>query len=357
MFTSTSHKSLFIGIIILLLIIIFLVLPIKIDYKLKVQGKILPVKEWIIYKGTDGRLTSLLTDYKSGINQSYDVTLFDRGDAMQFAFSAGIHSSSSVQIKDTIATIYSNEIERQIENLKGQIVSIKASLLSNLSGEKDAIINQEKNNLAYSVKQAEEQKKIFDRIEALYKRGLASQEEYEIAKGIHDLNKINILIYESRLESVQTGSKEEQISFIKSQIGALEKELAVLKKRFKTFTLLSPIKGVVNRKTNSDTLMIISDTTEFVIISPIRTEDKKFINPTQQVEIYINRIKQNVNVNLINLDNRAEILNGIQVVTALSVIESKTNDIIPGLLVECIINTGSLTPLQHIELIWQRLVN
>lgn len=357
MLTLTSRKSLIIGTIVLILIILILVLPIKIDYKIKVQGKLLPAKEWIIYKGTDGRLTSLLTDYKTGINQSYNVTLFDRGDAMKFAFSPQLHSGASIELKDTIAMVYSNEIERQIENLKGQIISAKASLSLNLTGEKESIINQEKNNLAYAIKQSEEQKKILDRISALYEKELASKEEYEIAKGTDDLNEINISISRSRLQSVETGSKQEQVGLIKSQITALEKELAILKKRFDSFLLLSPITGIVNRKTNSDTLLVILDTTEFVLITPIKIQDKKFITSTQQVEIYFEKKKQNVNCSIIELDNKAQLLNGFQVITATSYIDGKTENLIPGLLVECYINTGGLTPLQYVERIWQRLVN
>lgn len=357
MLTLKSRRPLIIGSIVLILIILILVLPIKLVYKLKVQGKLLPEKEWIIYKGTDGRLTSLLTNYKTGINQSYDVTLFDRGDAMQFAFISDLHSGISIKLKDTIAFVYSNEIERQIANLKGQIITSKASLTLNLTGEKESVIEQEKNNLAYRIKQAEEQKKIVNRLKTLYDRGLASQEEYEIAQGTYDLNEINILISKSRLQSVETGSKLEQNELIRSQILALEKELAVLKKRFEGFTLLSPIEGIVNRITNSDTLMIISDTSEFVLISPIRIQDKKFINPPQNVEIYINGMRQNINVKLVELDNNTQIVNGIQFVTAVSLIKDKTSEMIPGLMVDCFIHTGNLNPIEYVMRIWQRMVN
>jgi hypothetical protein len=357
MFTLRSRKPLFIGIIVLMMVTLPIALPIKLEYKIRTPGKLLPVKEWMMYKGTDGRLTSILTDYKSGINQSYEVTLFDRGDAIQFALRSGLHSGTFVRIKDTVAIIYSNEIERQIETLKGQIVSAKALLSLNLTGEKEAIINQEKNNLLYAEKKAEEQKKILDRLEALYKKGLASQEEYEVAKGTNELNQINILIAESRLKSVQTGSKPEQINYIKSQISALEKELTVIKKRYEAFNLLSPVSGVVIRNTNSDTLIVISDTSEFVMISPIRIQDKKFIFPLQKVEIYINNIMQDVKANIIEVSSNVQILNGYQVVTALSAIESKSSDLMPGLLIDCYINTGSLTPLQYLQRIWQRMVN
>jgi hypothetical protein len=357
MLTLVSRKPLIVAAVFVFFIILILILPLKFEYKLKVQGKLLPEKEWIISKGTDGRLTTLLTNYKTGLNQSYDVTLFDRGDAIQFEFNSKLHSSASVKQNDTIAFVYSNEIERQIENLKGQIITAKASLYLNLTGEKEAVIDEVKNSLMYAIKQAEEQKKIVGRLKSLYERGLTSQEEYEIAKGTYDLFEINISIAKSRLVSVETGTKPEQLEFIKSQIIALEKELSVLKKRFEGFTLLSPISGIINRITNSDTLMIISDTTEFVLISPIRIQDKKFVTPQQKIDIYLNGKKQSLNTKIAEINHNTQIVQGIQIVTATSFIDGKTNDMIPGLLADCYIYTGSLTPFNFLLRMWERMVN
>lgn len=357
MLTLTSRKTLIFWAILIVLIIVLLILPIKLNYNLYVKGKILPSKEWIIYKGTDGRLTSQLINYKTGMSQSYDVTLFDRGDAMQFAFNENIFSGSNILVNDTIAVVYSNEIERQIENLKGQIVSAKASLSINLTGEKQAIIDHENKTLEYAIRQADEQKKILDRIEVMYKKGLVSQEDYEITKGTYDLSNINISISKARLQTVESGAKQEQIGLIKSQIISLENELAVLQKRFKGFTIISPLSGVVNRKTNSDTLMTISDVSEFILINPVKVDDKEFISDSAIIDIYAVGKKQNVSANVIEIDNSVKIVNGIQVVTVTSVVNGKGADLIPNLIVDSYIHTGKLSPLDYLIRVWQRIVN
>lgn len=357
MLTLTSRKTIIFWVILIALIIVLLLLPIKFNYNLYVKGKILPSKEWIIYKGTDGRLTSQLINYRMGISQSYDVNLFDRGDAMQFAFDEGLYSGSEIKVNDTIGVVYSNEIERQIENLKGQIISAKASLSLNLTGEKEAIIEQENRNLEYAIKQAEEQKKILDRMKVMHEKGLVSQEEYEITKGNYDLNNINISISKARLQTVETGAKQEQIGFIKSQITSLQNELDVLKNRFEGLTIISPITGVVNRKTNSDTLMTISDASEFILINPVKVNDKKFISSSALIDIYAVGKKQNVNATVIEIDNNVKIINGIQVVTVTSVVNGKGVDIIPNLIVDCYIHTGKLSPIDYLIRVWQRMVN
>lgn len=355
MLTLNSHKKTIIWIAAILIIVLFLLLPINIKYNIYVKGKLLPNKEWIIYKGSDGRLTSQITNYKTGMNQSYDVTLFDRGDAMRFSFNQSLHSGSSLMINDTVAIVYSNEIERQIENLKGEIIAAKASLSLNLTGEKEAIIEQENKTLDYSIKQSEEQKKILDRVKTLYDKGLASLEEYEIAKGTYELNIINSSISKARLQSVQTGAKKEQVSLIRSQIISLENELAILQKRFKGFTVTSPISGVLNRKTNSDTLMSISDNSEFVLLCPVKVNDIKFISDSARVKIKLN--DKTVYAQVYEKNNIVKIVSGIQVVTISADVDKKEKNLTPSMIVDCYLDAGELSPLEYLIRIWQRMVN
>jgi hypothetical protein len=356
MLTINSHKKIIIWLAAITIVILFLIIPINISYKIYVKGKLLPNKEWIIYKGTDGRLTSLITNYRSGMNQSYDVTLFDRGDAMRFSFNQKLHSGSRLFVNDTVAIVYSNEIERQIENLKGEIIAAKASLSLNLTGEKEAIIEQENKTLDYSIKQSEEQKKILDRVKTLYDKGLASLEEYEIAKGTYELNIINSSISKARLQSVKTGAKKEQIGLIKSQILSLENELAILQKRFKGFTVTSPISGVLNRKTNSDTLMSITDNSEFVLICPVKINDIKFISDSARIKIKLN--DKTVNAQVYEKNNIVKIVNGIQVVTVSATIDKRENsNLTPSMIVDCYVDAGELSPVEYLVRIWQRMVN
>lgn len=355
MLTLNSNKKFFIWGGLILIILLFLILPIDLKYNIYVKGKLLPVKEWMIYKGTDGRLTSLTTNYRSGMNESYDVTLFDRGDAMKFSFNQTLFSGSRLKINDTVAIVYSNEIERQIEDLKGEIISAKASLTLNITGEKESLIEQENKTLDYSIKQAEEQKKILDRVKALFEKGLASQEEYEIAKGTYELYVINSSISKARLETVQTGSKKEQVGLIKSQIIALENELAILQKRFNGFTITSPINGVVNRKTNSDTLMIVADDSKFVLLCPVRVQDLKFISDTALIEIKTD--DENVFATVYEKNKSVKIVSGIQVITLNADVHKNDFSLSPEMIVDCYIDAGDLSPLEYIIRIWQRMVN
>ncbi|QQS35387.1 MAG: hypothetical protein IPM56_14205 [Ignavibacteriales bacterium] len=357
MLTLRSNKTLIISSVIIILILLIFILPFKFSYKIHLQGKVLPVKEWTIYKGTDARVTTVLTDNLTGINESYSVTQFDRGDAVQFNFTPGIKAGAYLNAGDTVASVYSNEIDRQIVNLKGQVASTRASLSINLSGEKQALIEQETERLNFAIRQAEEHKKILSRLKSLYERGLVSQEEYEIAQGTAELNEINIKISRATLESVETGSKPELINYFNAQVSALEKELSVLEKRFKGFTLLSPINGTIGRHTNNDTLLVLNDISSFTIIIPVNILEKKYLNLPLPFDVYLNSNKLELSGELLSIDNKVRLLNGAQIVIGTSKIEGDLNQLLPGLMVDCYVNLGSFSAYEYVKIVWERLVN
>jgi hypothetical protein len=103
--------------------------------------------------------------------------------------------------------------------------------------------------------------------------------------------------------------------------------------------------------------MIISDTSAFVLISPIRIPDKKLVAPQQKIDLYLNGKKQYIDAKIAELNYNTQIVNGIQIVTATSFISGKTSEMIPGLLADCYIHTGSLTPFNFLVRMWERMVN
>ncbi len=50
----TSQKG--VGLIVLIAVVVPLALAIKLSYSIAVVGKIVPAQEWVVVKGTDGRL-------------------------------------------------------------------------------------------------------------------------------------------------------------------------------------------------------------------------------------------------------------------------------------------------------------
>jgi len=345
--TKKAKSSIFcIGIFIL--IVIALLLPVKIPYSVNTPGKILPVREWIIIKGTDGRLITQLKNNQCGTIDNYSVSQFERGDAVHFKLKSDIISGAYVSANDTIAAVYSNEIERQYIQLQGELGVAMASLEVNKTGEKISVINEEKNLLEYRIEQMEQSKKQFERTEILFSKNLVSQEDYEIAKSTNELNKINVKISEAHLQSLITGSKPEQLDYIKAEISSLKNQIDLLQKRFENYTLVSPVNGIVNQFYSGDTILVISDTSAYVIISPVKWEERKYIALNQKVLIKVPDSRFSYDAKIIISKNEVQLLNRKQVFLITSLLSNKTDDIFYGLLVQCSIQCNSISPVEYI---------
>lgn len=331
-----------------ILVVVLLLLPVKIPYSINTPGKILPIREWIVIKGTDGRLITQLKNNQFGTIDNYSVSQFERGDAVRFKLKSNIISGTYVSMNDTIAAIYSNEIERQYIRLRGELGVAMASLEVNNTGEKNSVINEEKNLLEYRKEQREESQKQFDRTEALFSKNLVSQEDYEIAKSTNELNKINVRISESHLQSLVTGSKPEQLDYIKAEISSLKNQISVLQKRFEHYTLVSPVNGIVNQLYSGDTILVISDTSAYVIISPVKWEERNYIALNQKVLIKVPDSRFSYGAKIIRSKNEVQLLNRKQVFLITSLLSNKTDEIFYGLLVNCSIQCNAVSPLEYI---------
>ena len=347
MFSSTITKVLFtIGVIALLII---LSLFIKLPYNISFPGKLLTSYEWVVYKGNNGQLITQLNDRRTGIVKNYSIREFERGDDVSFSTIQNLYFGSGVNQYDTLGYIYSNEIQRQIILLEGQLKITKAKLDLNLAGEKESIVNEAQDNLSYQKRKAEEQRKILARKKALYNSNLISQQEYEIAEGTAALNDIEISIAESQLKSAQTGTKNQQIDLVKQQINAYENEIGVWKSRLMDNKLVSPISGMVTHMSIGDTLFVVSDTSSYIVLVPIKLQEKQFVKFNDMVEIELPFDEGNAEAKLMVIGNSVHYIARSPVVYGTAFVKSNEKELLPGMLVKCSIDCGSISIFEHFK--------
>lgn len=327
------------------LLIVFLFLPIEYPVTVASKGKLLAIKSWTLAKGTDGRLVTSLMDNSTGINNEFSVTQFERGDAVKFNLNLDVVSRNYVLEGDSIGYIISNEIEKEIEQLKGKLKVARASLNVQLSSEKESVIEAEKNKLDFAEMQLEEQTKIYNRKKLLFEKQLISQQEFEADDAKYELAKINISIAEERLRTVQSGGKKEEVSYAASRITAFENEINVLRKRFENNIIISPIGGIINRSFSSDTLLIVNDTSSYVILLPILWEEANKISKDQHVEISSNNLSETGIGKILSVDGSIKNYGGKQFVVVTVVSSSKFEGYKTGLIVDCKIYCGSTTAM------------
>jgi multidrug efflux pump subunit AcrA (membrane-fusion protein) len=330
------------------LLIVTLLLPINYQVSISSKGKLFPLKTWTLAKGTDGRLITTLNDNSTGISNGFTVTQFERGDAVQFKLNLDLISENTVNRGDTIGYVISNEIEKDIQKLKGELETAKASLNVQASSEKESIIEAEKSKLKFAEKELEEQTKVFDRKKKLFERVLISQQEFEADEARFELAKININIAKERLRTVQSGAKKEEINFATSQINALENEIEILQKRFESNNIVIPISGIINRSFSSDTLLIINDTSKHVIIMPIIWSDSKKIQIEQNVIVSYAGVDEELEGTITSIGNNVKTTNNLQYVLVTVVSNDKVEQLKPGLYVDCEVDCGSVTALEYL---------
>jgi multidrug efflux pump subunit AcrA (membrane-fusion protein) len=335
-------------IVFVVLLIVIISLPIEYPISVNSKGKLLPFKTLILSKGTDGRLITSLTDNSTGIDNFYTVTQFERGDAVQFKFNSSIINGGKVTKGDTIGFIISNEIEKDIQKLIGELETAQASLNVQSSSEKQSIIDAEKSKLEFAEMELDEQTKIYNRKKLLFERNLISQQEFEADEARYELAKININIAKERVKTVESGAKAEEIKFTETQIRALENEISVLQKRYESNNIISPINGIINKAFSTDTLLTVNDTSKYIIVMPINFNELGKLQIDQKVEASAN-VDELMQAKIISIGNSVSTSGFNQYVLVTAISESKINLLKPGLYVDCEIDCGSATAYQILK--------
>lgn len=332
-----QNKFIFI-VVFLILVIVFI--PIEFPTSLSSKGQLLPYKTWTLAKETSGRLTTSLNDNSTGINNEYSVIQFERGDAVQFKINTELAARNFVSKGDTIGYIISSEIEKDIEKLRGELETARASLKIQTSSEKESIIEAEKQKLVFAQKELDEQSKVYERKRKLFERDLIAQQEFEADEARYELAKINIDIAQERLRTVQSGAKEEEINFAATQINSIENQISVLQRRYESNNIVTPIGGLLKRLFSSDTLLIVNDTSKLVCIIPVKWSEISKIKIDQPVVISSQDVDEEITGKVIFIDNSVSTINNEQYVMVNVLSDARIDQLKTGLIVDCKFDLG-----------------
>ncbi|MBI5470799.1 MAG: hypothetical protein HY961_00495 [Ignavibacteriae bacterium] len=328
---------------------ILLALPVRIPYSVTVPGKVLCAQEIVITLSTDGGIVSSVINRTTGLTQHYAAAQFTRGDAMQFAPHRKIAVGSTVHRGDTIGVVQSSENDRELERLRGELDGAVATLATTVTGEKQSIVDEARQQVEYARTRAEELKSVLARSKLLYEKGLTAQQEYELADRRASIAHIDVSIAESRLTSVSTGAKKEQAELVRSQIKSLQREIAVLESRKRSYSLLSPLSGVVMQVGAADTLLVVSDTTDYVVVMPVPLRERQSVGSARHVSLSASEVDAIPPAIMIGVDKTIHMLNGQQVVLATAQLEKSGGELLHGLLARCSIECPSLAASEYVN--------
>ncbi len=320
-------------------------LPISIPYTIKVPGKIIHTKEWVLQRGSDGSVRSTLYDHRTGFIRDYSAVQIDRGDAIRFQLSPTIFVKNTINIGDTVGVFKSNAFLLRLSGLYRNLALAKASLYVNIAGEKQEVIIKAKEKLALAQVNLLNQNRIFSRQDSLYQSKLVSREDFEITKNIKRAYEIEQSIAVAHLQVVQSGAKPEQIQYIGFEIESIEKELEVLKERFKDFTLISPISGKIYPNISSDTLLTIGEPTGIVLM-PVKINYFNDLDSAQQVTFELPKNDYAFG-KIVRKEAVSRIINNKQVFLVYAELNNSDNRLPFGFIIPCSITLSSLKPLPY----------
>src|SRR5437667_3759671 len=97
-----------------IIVLVLLLFPIHVPYTIHAPCKIVPVKEWIVEKNSEGVITVSLYDHKSG---SVEMNSYDPGSIAGYKFSPHPRNAEFINPGDTVGYIelrQTDKAERKI---------------------------------------------------------------------------------------------------------------------------------------------------------------------------------------------------------------------------------------------------
>ena len=344
---SVKNKKVIFITVSTVILLIFLFFPVHIPYSIETMGKIRPYRELIVKMEPDGRFTSVLQNHMEGTVEQSSVTQYKRGDPISFHLHPNVIPGCHITAGDTLGWIESQEIERQLTQLTGELAVQNALLRQMEAGEKQAVIDEARKRLEYAREQVAEQQKIVKRTKDLFETKFVPQQDYEIAVSALRLYELNVEIAEKQLLSLQTGAKQEEINLVHSQIAAIETEIASLHERLERYTIISPLSGIALDSLSDDIILEIGDTTHFVIDIPLKLNIHDYIHIGQEVKFRFAGLKSTLYGNICKIGNVAQFKRDEQFFLAVAQINDDNTSLLPGTIARCLLVCAPVTPLEY----------
>ena len=336
-------------ILILVLVIGATMLPKEVSFTLETSGKIMPLREWILFQTNEGSLSASLRDHLRGTVESYTVNQFERGDATRFTLNAGLAGRRFVAEGDTIGTIYSNEVDYRLTELAGELASRKASIKILESGEKPALLEEARQTVVRAETRVTEHALVIERLRSLYTQNLISDQEMEAAESQQEIYIADVAIARAQLRARQTGARQEEIDLIETEIEGLQRSIEALERRLRYQTITAPLSGFTARTFASDTLFTLRDTTGYVLLVPVEWSKVRHITSSSTIEIRLPGNDLQLKGTIRHIGDRVYQLDGRQVVPVVGVVKGFYPTLLPGIVAKTTIHGERLTLFEYIK--------
>ena len=323
---------------------------IKITYTITSRAYFMPAMEFNLVRTIEGNLITSLKDNSIGIVKNYGITEFSRGDVVQFVISEDLITKKQLAAGDTIGWILSNEEQKQLIQLKGELGVLKAELDFYATGQKPEDVETAKVQWDLARQQLDIQRKLMQRNTQLFTDSVIPQQEYDIQMNNLKVKEIETNIAEARYMSITTGQKKEQTQLIKAKIKNIETQISQVSARLAYFTFTTPIPGMLIAQRGLDTIyggnvISIGSNDKWVGLAPIQLKERAYIHIGDTLVS-----SRNLGV-ITGIDNSIKIIDGRQAFYITTEWITK-NNILPGSIEEVSIEGEKITLAAYFQRIF-----
>ncbi|MFN6943526.1 MAG: HlyD family secretion protein [Cytophagaceae bacterium] len=356
-----NRKHIYISSIIVVVVIV-LSLPFEVPYTVYSTGKVYTINEWVLGRSSDGRIVSMLKNNQTGTVNSYGGRDFLRQDAFDFVLDPNLGFRQYIEKGEVIGQLTSNELERLIIKLEGDLKVERGNLMVVSTGEKPETVREAENALTLAKERFAIQEKLLQRTRKLYEDSLIAPQEYDIALNTYEMSRISVSLAQANLEKISTGEKPEEVIFSRHKIAALESQLANLKERMESFNITAPFSGYLQHKkgisasVGMDVIVNILDTSAYVIVTPVQVKDLKYVQTGQPATLHLFNSSGKISGTVSNIDNTIQIVGGKQAVYVTCIIDKTNDEIMPGIFAQTVIECDRLTIRDYLLRIAQNIM-
>lgn len=323
--------------------------PIRLPHTVEVPGRILCAREWVVKMDASGVILTTLVDRKAGAISNSTVHEYSKGDVVRLEFSPIVRPGVHVAQGDTLARVTSNEILRSVAELEGQVASAEASLLTSSTGQKDAVVEGARQQLEQARRNDDALQMVLARQKLLFEKGMVAEQEFELAQRQAAIASIGVTIADANLRSVSTGEKREQQELMHANIRKLTGELDVVRKRQAECALRAPFQGVVLCCGVSDTLLMVADTTEYVVLMPVPMKEHGSVAAQQRVILSGQEPFGQIPAVVTSVVSPVEVFGGQQVFVVTGQCANPCNTIMHGMIARCAIECPPWSPAAYVR--------
>ena len=259
---------------------------IQVPYTIKATALFLPAAEYSVSRTAGGDLVGSFRDNVDNLTRSYDVTPFQGGDVVRLTLAEGIFDGAPVRTGDPIAFITSNEDDRRLVELHGQLSVLRAELAYYTTGAKPPEVARAREEWMLARQQLAAQARLTERSRQLAAQSLLSQQDLDIEVDRLNLQEIAVRIAHQRYLSTTSGEKPEQAELIRAQIRATDEQIQQLTRRLQHLSVRSPLDGSVllsRDPLDELTILRIVETSRSVALVPLSWSESRYVAPGQTV--------------------------------------------------------------------------